>query len=115
MTGMLHPSAVLVVEGHSDRIALEALAVRRGRHLAAEGVRIVALGGATNVRRFFASGTARGLPLTILCDQAEEAVVPRAWSQAGTGPERAVFVCVADLEDELIRAAGADTVLDVVA
>jgi hypothetical protein len=54
--GESHVSAVLVVEGDSDRAALAAVAARRGRDLAAEGVRIVAVGGATNVRRFLASG-----------------------------------------------------------
>ena len=107
---MLLPPAVLVVEGDSDRAALEAVAVQRGRDLAAEGVRIVAVGGATNVRGFLASDGARGGRVAVLCDQAEEAVVRRA----GT-PDLAVFVCLADLEDELIRAAGTDTVLDVVA
>lgn len=110
------PGAVLVVEGDSDRAALAAVAVRRGRDLAAEGVRIVAVGGATNVRRFFASDDSRGVRVTVLCDQAEEAIVRQAWAQAGSsGPPPAVFVCVADLEEELIRAAGTATVLDVVA
>src|SRR5690606_29952190 len=40
---------VLVVEGDSDRGALEVLAARLGRDLAAEGVAIVPLGGATNL------------------------------------------------------------------
>jgi hypothetical protein len=112
----MRTGAVLVVEGDSDRAALEAVAVRRGRDLAAEGVRIVAVGGATNVRRFVASDAARGVPVTVLCDQAEETLVRGAWARAGTsGVEPAVFVCVADLEEELIRAAGTATVLDVVA
>lgn len=108
--------AILVVEGDSDRAALEAVAVRRGRELTAEGVRIVSVGGATNMRHFFTSEASRGARLTVLCDQAEEAIVRRAWEGAGTGrAEPAVFVCVADLEEELIRAAGGATVLDVVA
>jgi hypothetical protein len=108
--------AVLVVEGGSDRAALEAVALRQGRELAAEGVRIVAVGGATNVRRFFASDAARAVRVTVLCDRAEEVVVRRAWAQAGrSGPGPGIFVCVADLEEELIRAAGVTGVLDVVA
>ncbi len=108
--------AVLVVEGDSDRAALEAVAVRRGRDLTAEGVRVVALGGATNVRRFLASEAPIGVPVTVLCDQAEEALVRGACERAGTrGVEPAVFLCVTDLEEELIRAAGTATVLDVVA
>lgn len=108
--------AVLLVEGGSDRAALEAVAVRRGRDLAAEGVRVVAVGGAMNVRRFLASEASRGVPVTVLCDQAEETLVRGAWERAGpSGVEPAVFVCVTDLEEELIRAAGTATVLDVVA
>jgi hypothetical protein len=105
------PSAVVLVEGDSDRAALEALAVRRGRDLAAEGVCVVPMGGVTNVRRHLAEHAARDVRLTVLCDRPEEAVVRRA-CPAGGGP--AVFVCDADLEDELIRAAGVAVVLDVV-
>jgi hypothetical protein len=113
---MVPLGAVLLVEGDSDRAALEAVALRRGRDLAAEGVRIVVAGGATNVRRFLASDVSRAVGVTLLCDQAEEAIVRRAWAQAGSiGAPPAVFVCVADLEEELIRAAGTATVLAVVA
>src|SRR5882672_4984708 len=42
--------AVVLVEGLSDRRALEALAARRGRDLGAEGVSVVSIGGATNIR-----------------------------------------------------------------
>jgi len=44
-------SAVVLVEGASDRIALETLARRQGRDLGAEGVSIVAIGGAQAVGR----------------------------------------------------------------
>lgn len=44
--------AVILVEGISERLALEALSLRRGRVLSAEGVTIVALGGAKNIGRF---------------------------------------------------------------
>ncbi|MDQ1458567.1 MAG: hypothetical protein QOI08_51, partial [Actinomycetota bacterium] len=43
---------IVLVEGTSDQQALEALAVRRGRDLAVEGVSIVPMGGASNIRRF---------------------------------------------------------------
>jgi hypothetical protein len=68
--------AVVLVEGVSDQIAVETLAGRRGRDLAAEGVVVLAAAG------------------------------------MGTAGSRAdlerlgFFVCVEDLEDELIRAAG---------
>ena len=41
---------LVLVEGESDRIAITCLAERLGRDLAAEGVEVVALGGATNLR-----------------------------------------------------------------
>ena len=47
---------VVLVEGDSDKSAIEALAQRRGRDLAAEGISLVAMGDATNIgtniRRF---------------------------------------------------------------
>ena len=46
------PRGVILVEGVSDQLALEALARRRGRNLEAEGISIVPMGGATNIRRF---------------------------------------------------------------
>lgn len=44
--------AVVLVEGESDRIAVETLAARRGRDLASEGVAVVAVGGAHALQRF---------------------------------------------------------------
>ena len=44
--------AVIVVEGMSDRVALETLAERRGIALRAQGISIVHLDGATNIGRF---------------------------------------------------------------
>ena len=46
------PRAVILVEGVSDRRALESLAEQRGRVLTAEGVTVVAMGGAGNIGRF---------------------------------------------------------------
>ncbi|WKU06104.1 TOPRIM nucleotidyl transferase/hydrolase domain-containing protein [Micromonospora sp. HUAS LYJ1] len=39
-------TTVVLVEGVSDRGAVEALAVRRGRDLPGEGVRVLPIGGA---------------------------------------------------------------------
>jgi predicted ATP-dependent endonuclease of OLD family len=108
--------AVVLVEGVSDQLALEALAERRGRNLEAEGVSIVPMGGATNIRRalevFGPEGF--GVRMAGLCDAGEEGDFKRALELAGLGSnltraemERLGFyVCVADLEDELIRALG---------
>jgi hypothetical protein len=118
------PRAVILVEGISDQLALEALAGRRGRDLAADGVRVVAMGGAKNIGRFLERLGPRGSHLTLagLYDAAEEQDVRRGLERAGfgSGPsllemERLGFyACIEDLEDELIRAVGADVVLDVV-
>ena len=51
---MEHVRTVVLVEGVSDKVALEALAARRGRDLAAEGVSVVAIGGAQAIGRFLA-------------------------------------------------------------
>ena len=43
---------VVLVEGTSDRLALEALAHRRGRDLDAEGIAVVPMDGFGNLPRF---------------------------------------------------------------
>ncbi len=116
--------AVVLVEGMSDQAALEALAERRGRMLGAEGISIVRMGGATNIGRFVELLGPRGLGVRLagLCDVAEEGYVRRALQRAGLGSglSRAelealgFYVCTADLEDELIRAIGADSVEQVI-
>lgn len=42
----------VLLEGLSDLAAVEALAARQGRDLAAEGVGVVQMGGAMNVGRY---------------------------------------------------------------
>src|SRR6185312_12194911 len=51
-TATTTPRAVILVEGVSDRRALEALAARRGRVLTDDGVTVVAMDGAGNIGRF---------------------------------------------------------------
>jgi hypothetical protein len=102
--------SVALVEGISDRIALEALAARRGRDLDAEGVAIVPIGGAQAIARALTEVPA-GVPVTGLCDAAEAPVFRRALERAGR-TDAGVYVCVADLEDELIRALGPISVLE---
>jgi hypothetical protein len=115
--------SVVLVEGTSDRAALETLASRRGRHLAADGVAVVPLGGATSVGRFLELLGPHGLDLRLsgLCDFAEQGIFRRSLERTGVlrsasdGLEAAgFFVCVADLEDELIRTLGADAVQRVI-
>ena len=109
--------AVVLVEGVSDQLALEALAHRRGRDLGAEGVSIVPIGGATNIGRYLKmfGPSGHNFRLAGLYDAAEERDFRRRLGRAGFGSDltRAemealgFFVCVADLEDELIRSLGA--------
>jgi hypothetical protein len=107
----------VLVEGESDRVAVVALAARSGRDLAAEGVHVVAMGGATSVVHHL-PGPGDRTRLLGLCDEAEAPGVLRALDRAGAGAgtleERGFQVCRADLEDELIRCLGVDAVLDVV-
>jgi hypothetical protein len=116
--------AVVLVEGTSDQRALEALAARRGRDLRAEGVAIVPIGGAQAIGRSLEHFGPQGLNLELagMCDAGEEHDFRRALEQAGLGVhldredmERlGFFICDLDLEDELIRALGAESVRQVV-
>jgi hypothetical protein len=118
------PRTVVLVEGTSDQVALQALAARRGRDLAAAAVAVVPMGGARNIRRFLELFGPRGADLRLagLCDAGEEGDVRRGLEWAGLGANlgRAdmealgFYVCVADLEDELIRCLGAAAVEHVV-
>jgi hypothetical protein len=117
--------AVVLVEGMSDRAALRALAARRGRDLDAEGVFVVPMGGATNIGHFLQVFGPRGCDVALagLCDEAEERDFRLGLERAGLrpGPTRAdlerlgFYVCVADLEDELIRSLGTAGVEDLIA
>jgi Overcoming lysogenization defect protein-like, TOPRIM domain len=108
--------SVVLVEGLSDQRALEALAVRRGRDLAAEGVAVLPIGGAQAIGKFLDRFGPRALDVGLagLCDVGEEAHFRRALERAGFGSDltRAgmeslgFYVCIADLEDELIRSLG---------
>jgi hypothetical protein len=118
-------TAVVLVEGESDRNALEALAERRGRDLAAEGVAVEPIGGAQAVGRFLERFGPRGLDVRLagLYDVGEEPAIKRCLERAGLGSDltRAAmerlgfYACVQDLEDELIRSLGIPAVEEVVA
>src|SRR3954469_13834519 len=74
--------AVVLVEGVSDRVVLETLAERRGRNLAADGVSVVAIGGAQAISRFLDLYGPPGsnVGLAGLCDAGEERTFRRASS-----------------------------------
>jgi hypothetical protein len=113
-------SALVLVEGVSDKMAVEALAARRDRDLQAEGVHVVSIGGAQaigNVLRLIRTQS-RDVRLAGLCDAREERDFRRALEQAGLGAELTreamealgFYVCDPDLEGELIRALGPEGV-----
>ncbi len=116
--------AVVLVEGISDQIAVETAAVRHGRDLGAQRVVVLPMGGAHAFARYLTQlGPAgAGLRLAGLCDVGEEDVVRRGLASAGIGSPRTraglerlgFYVCVEDLEDELIRAVGAARVEELV-
>jgi len=122
------PPAVILVEGHSDRAALEALARRRRLDLAGAGVLVVAMGGITNLpaalRRWGPGpGPAGGGRRVVgLYDAPEEHVVRRGLEREGLiEPDHADLTtvgfhgCVPDLEAELIRAVGVPGVEAIIA
>jgi hypothetical protein len=116
---------IVLVEGISDQIALETLAARRGRDLDRERISVVPMGGAQAIGRFLTRFGPKGSDARLagLCDAGEEDVFRRSLERAGLGShltrsdmERLGFyVCVPDLEHELIRALGpavVETVLE---
>ncbi|KJL22829.1 hypothetical protein [Microbacterium azadirachtae] len=107
---------VVLVEGESDRLALIAAARVRGDDLRAE---VVALGGITNLRAWLERRDP-AVPVLGLYDAAElryvvGALVAGGLLREGGADPAAVarcgfFGCERDLEDEVIRAAGAERV-----
>ena len=118
-------SALVLVEGVSDKVALETLVARRGHDLQAEGVAVVAIGGAQALGTVLRDLGAQRLDVRLagLCDVGEERGFRRALERAGLGSNLTrkgmeglgFYVCDPDLEGELIRvlgAAGVEAVLD---
>lgn len=115
---------VVLVEGVSDQRALETLARRRGLDFEAERISIVPIGGAQAIGSFLERFGPRGLDLRLagLCDAPEERHFRRSLERAGLGSDLTrsemerlgFFVCDANLEDELIRALGADAVEELI-
>jgi hypothetical protein len=89
---------VILVEGRSDRAALEVLA---------PGAAIVVLDGITNLPRWL--GQVTDDDVRVLVDRNEAPYAARHLGDRGR-----LFVCVADLEDELRRALGVDATLGII-
>lgn len=124
LTGVTHADAVVLVEGVSDQAAVGALAKRLGRDLEAEGVSVLAMGGASAIGTFLGDLVGSGGAATVvgLCDEAEVGDFQRGLERAGLGSNLSrsqmeslgFFVCVVDLEDELIRSLGTALVEEVI-
>ena len=107
---------IVLVEGVSDRIAIEAVARRRGTDLS--GIGVVPTGGAQGTERMLRALAARhtGVPVAGVHDLAESPVVKQALVAVGMlapGADAAAagfYACVDDLEDELLRGVGLDDV-----
>ena len=97
---------VVLVEGTSDRRAVETLARRLGRNLQTEGIAIVPMGGYGNLPRILE--LYRDVRLAGLYDVGEERHFLRALGcDDRAALERLGFyACTRDLEDELTRAVG---------
>jgi Overcoming lysogenization defect protein-like, TOPRIM domain len=117
--------SVVLVEGESDRVAIEALAILRGLDLQRAGVEVAVLGGAHAIGPYLRAyrDDRDRRSLSGLYDAGEEAAFRRGFERNGFGEvsgrrdleARGFFCCDLDLEDELIRALGAPAVLAVVA
>jgi Overcoming lysogenization defect protein-like, TOPRIM domain len=116
--------SVILVEGESDKAAVEAVAELMGRDLECEGTGVIPMGGVTNVRREILKWgpDGAGVHLAGLCDEREEHVFRFALEASGLGSNlvRAkleslgFFVCVTDLEWELIDALGPGRVVGII-
>lgn len=73
------------MEGLSDRVAVQDLAERHDRDLEADGVFIVAMGGATNIGHHLGTFGPPGLDIGLagLCDEAEIRFFVRSLQKVG--------------------------------
>jgi len=113
---------MILVEGTSDKIALDAVGTLVDRGLSEEGAVVVPIGGAMDIGHFLEllSGRATHLQLVGLVDAGEAHAFSRALRRGGLITESeqleaaGFFVCVDDLEDELIRALGPEHAAEII-
>lgn len=110
---------VVLAEGPSDVAAIGVVLDRAGL---TDGISVVAMGGATNIRTALAAAVAREPAPRVLglCDEGEADYLVRAITDAGAPvdapaglAELGFHTCRRDLEDELVRALGPEAVVDV--
>ena len=129
LAAMSAQRVVVLLEGQSDVAALRALLSARPLPDRAGQLELVDMGGVTNIRRHLAdlvAGSRNGDAPAVrrvlgVCDAGEASFFARALASIGhpvsSSEEMAdlgFHTCDVDLEDELIRALGADRVLDVI-
>lgn len=117
--------SIVLVEGLSDRRAVETAAKRIGLDLSSHDVSVVSMGGIHAIDRFLAqhNGSTHHAHLAGLYDLGEARVVSEALRRAEYSPTESradlerlgFFACVADLEEEIIRAMGTEHVEVVIA
>ena len=119
MENIMTIQTLVLVEGDSDVAALRALAGLLGCALDPHRVHIQSAHGVTNFSRLLVEflDTHPGARVCGMYDSAEERYVRRALADAATPiaddeslESFGFFACVADLEDELIRALGVEAV-----
>jgi hypothetical protein len=101
----LREPLLIAVEGIGDKVVLETISRRLGRDLAAEGIRIQPIGGAHAISRFVAE-LGSDVAVRGLCDENEQGLFRRVLDD--------VYVCMPDLEGELIRALGVERMLEII-
>ncbi len=116
--------AVILAEGISDQIAIETLALRRGRDLEFEGVVVLPIGGAQAITRFARQLGPAGQQLILagIYDADAAETIRRGLARAGIGSPQTpgdlaslgFYMCVKDLEDELIRAVGPANLVEII-
>lgn len=107
--------SLVLVEGVSDQIAVTVAADVLGVDLTA--VVVVPINGAQAIGRIMVELDRRvpGAAVVALCDARELPYLERARAASADAGRVEVHVCRADLEDELVRAAGEHLVLEVFA
>ena len=113
------PPTWVLLEGASDVAAVRAASERAGLGLGDAGVRLIDMGGATNVRRHLVEAARASTSPRVLgmCDIKEGAFFVRALRELACDvssvddlPRWGFQLCDRDLEDELMRALGPDGV-----
>ncbi|WP_404387971.1 hypothetical protein [Humibacillus xanthopallidus] len=119
---LAEPFTLVLLEGASDVAALQAASERAGLALDDAGVRLIDMGGATNVRRHLVDAARAPTKPRVLgmCDIKEGSFFVRALRELDCDvssveelPRWGFQICDRDLEDELLRALGPDGVRQV--